>query len=201
MVQEEIMKAGHYKVAEAYILFRAQRAVAREAGLEAPAGDTAFPVETAPTASWPDHVLAEVRRLLDAAFDGGFSDDDWADWKAPSDRLVDGITLSGVAGSTAYGYVTTTGGADTVAVNGKTLYRQQCASCHRDDFAGAPPQIPTLVGIGTRRTAAELSSARRASSAPSSPGAGAPTRPSPTRRARSPTSPARCPASTRSSGS
>jgi hypothetical protein len=31
------------------------------------------------------------------------------------------ITLSGVAGSTAYGYVTTTGGADTVAVNGKTL--------------------------------------------------------------------------------
>jgi ribonucleoside-diphosphate reductase alpha chain len=34
MVQEEIMKAGHYKVAEAYILFRAQRAVAREAGLD-----------------------------------------------------------------------------------------------------------------------------------------------------------------------
>jgi ribonucleoside-diphosphate reductase alpha chain len=34
MVQEEIMKAGHYKVAEAYILFRAQRAVARDAGLD-----------------------------------------------------------------------------------------------------------------------------------------------------------------------
>jgi ribonucleoside-diphosphate reductase alpha chain len=32
MVQEELMKAGHYKVAEAYILFRAQRAAAREAG-------------------------------------------------------------------------------------------------------------------------------------------------------------------------
>ena len=47
------------------------------------------------------------------------------------------------------------------AVNGKTLYRQQCASCHRDDFAGAPPQIPTLVGIGTRRTAAELSAVIR----------------------------------------
>ena len=46
-VQEELMKAGHYKVAEAYILFRAQRAVAREAGLEAPAGDTAFPLVTA----------------------------------------------------------------------------------------------------------------------------------------------------------
>ncbi len=30
MVQEELMKTGHYKVAEAYILFRAQRAVTRD---------------------------------------------------------------------------------------------------------------------------------------------------------------------------
>ena len=30
IVQEELMKAGHYKVAEAYILFRAERAAARE---------------------------------------------------------------------------------------------------------------------------------------------------------------------------
>jgi ribonucleoside-diphosphate reductase alpha chain len=42
MVQEELMKAGHYKVAEAYILFRAQRAAAREAGLEATAGADAL---------------------------------------------------------------------------------------------------------------------------------------------------------------
>ena len=34
MVQEELMKAGHFKVAEAYILFRAQRSIAREGGLE-----------------------------------------------------------------------------------------------------------------------------------------------------------------------
>ena len=32
IVQEELMKAGHFKVAEAYILFRAERAVAREKG-------------------------------------------------------------------------------------------------------------------------------------------------------------------------
>jgi ribonucleoside-diphosphate reductase alpha chain len=32
IVQEEIMKAGHFKVAEAYILFRAERAVARSSG-------------------------------------------------------------------------------------------------------------------------------------------------------------------------
>ena len=34
MVQEELMKSGHFKVAEAYILFRAQRAAARDAGFE-----------------------------------------------------------------------------------------------------------------------------------------------------------------------
>jgi ribonucleoside-diphosphate reductase alpha chain len=34
MVQEELMKAGHYKVAEAYILYRAERKAAREAGQE-----------------------------------------------------------------------------------------------------------------------------------------------------------------------
>jgi ribonucleotide reductase alpha subunit len=36
MVQEELMKAGHYKVAEAYILYRAERAAAREAAKTAP---------------------------------------------------------------------------------------------------------------------------------------------------------------------
>ena len=46
-------------------------------------------------------------------------------------------------------------------VNGRALYRQHCASCHRDDFAGAPPQIPTLVGIGARRSAAEITVAIR----------------------------------------
>jgi ribonucleoside-diphosphate reductase alpha chain len=41
IVQEELMKAGHYKVAEAYILFRAERAAARDNG----ASDT---IEAAP---------------------------------------------------------------------------------------------------------------------------------------------------------
>jgi quinoprotein glucose dehydrogenase len=35
---------------------------------------------------------------------------------------------------------------------GRGLYRQHCASCHRDDLAGTPPQIPTLVGITARRS-------------------------------------------------
>jgi ribonucleoside-diphosphate reductase alpha chain len=38
-VQEELMKAGHFKVAEAYILFRAQRAAARDMGLDQEMGE------------------------------------------------------------------------------------------------------------------------------------------------------------------
>ena len=36
------------------------------------------------------------------------------------------------------------------------LYKQHCASCHRDDLQGTPPSIPTLVGIGQRRTHADV---------------------------------------------
>jgi ribonucleoside-diphosphate reductase alpha chain len=37
MVQEELMKSGHFKVAEAYILFRAERAASRDAGADSEA--------------------------------------------------------------------------------------------------------------------------------------------------------------------
>ncbi len=50
IVQEELMKAGHYKVAEAYILFRAERAAARDNGgsdtIEAAPDSTAGTQET-----------------------------------------------------------------------------------------------------------------------------------------------------------
>jgi quinoprotein glucose dehydrogenase len=36
------------------------------------------------------------------------------------------------------------------------LYLKHCATCHRDDRAGTPPQIPTLVDIGGRRTREQL---------------------------------------------
>ena len=45
MVQEELMKSGHYKVAEAYILFRAQRAAARDMGIDTPS-DTSIPFDS-----------------------------------------------------------------------------------------------------------------------------------------------------------
>jgi quinoprotein glucose dehydrogenase len=37
------------------------------------------------------------------------------------------------------------------------IYQQNCAACHRDDLQGAPPQIASLVGVGQRRTKAEIS--------------------------------------------
>jgi glucose dehydrogenase len=40
---------------------------------------------------------------------------------------------------------------------GRQTYLASCASCHRDDMKGTPPQIPSLVDVGQRRSAAELS--------------------------------------------
>jgi quinoprotein glucose dehydrogenase len=43
------------------------------------------------------------------------------------------------------------------ASSGRGIYQQNCATCHRDDLQGTPPQIASLVGIGQRRTGAEIS--------------------------------------------
>ena len=40
--------------------------------------------------------------------------------------------------------------------SGLALYRQHCASCHRDDRNGTPPQIASLVGIGNRKSFSEI---------------------------------------------
>ncbi len=45
---------------------------------------------------------------------------------------------------------------DDAGQSGKALYLRDCAACHRDDRAGAPPQIPSLAGIGDRKTPQEI---------------------------------------------
>ena len=45
---------------------------------------------------------------------------------------------------------------NTGGQSGQALYLQHCASCHRDDRAGTPPAIPSLIGIGERRNFGEL---------------------------------------------
>lgn len=45
--------------------------------------------------------------------------------------------------------------------SGRGLYLRKCASCHGDDLEGAPPSIPSLLGVGSRRSRPELSTVLR----------------------------------------
>lgn len=40
--------------------------------------------------------------------------------------------------------------------SGRQVYLQNCATCHGDSMAGAPPQMPSLIGIGAKRRAEEI---------------------------------------------
>ncbi|MFM1747799.1 MAG: hypothetical protein RLZZ188_1465 [Verrucomicrobiota bacterium] len=68
VVQEELMKAGHFKVAEAYILFRAQRAAARDRGEDEP-GSTA-PFEAAPAAGQASMIVVKKADGSNVFWDG-----------------------------------------------------------------------------------------------------------------------------------
>jgi glucose dehydrogenase len=46
-------------------------------------------------------------------------------------------------------------GKDTT---GRRVYMNQCALCHHDDLGGAPPDFPSLKGIGTRLNQEEIAS-------------------------------------------
>lgn len=41
-------------------------------------------------------------------------------------------------------------------MSAKNLYESHCASCHRSDFRGTPPEFPSLVGIGKKSSDAEI---------------------------------------------
>ena len=42
--------------------------------------------------------------------------------------------------------------------SGRNLYSRHCASCHREDFKGTPPEFPSLVDIGDRLSNREVRS-------------------------------------------
>jgi len=43
-----------------------------------------------------------------------------------------------------------------VGQTASAVYQRDCAACHRDDRRGTPPAIPSLVGVGDRKSAAEI---------------------------------------------
>jgi quinoprotein glucose dehydrogenase len=45
---------------------------------------------------------------------------------------------------------------DEKRATGRTLYMRQCASCHRDNLAGSPPEFPSLVNLAGRRSAEQV---------------------------------------------
>jgi quinoprotein glucose dehydrogenase len=44
----------------------------------------------------------------------------------------------------------------SAAVSGKTLYTRECASCHKADLSGGPPEFPSLIGVTDRYTDGEI---------------------------------------------
>jgi quinoprotein glucose dehydrogenase len=40
--------------------------------------------------------------------------------------------------------------------SGRQLYARNCANCHGDDMRGAPPQLPSLVGVGEKKNSEEI---------------------------------------------
>ncbi len=45
---------------------------------------------------------------------------------------------------------------DGAPVTAKELYERNCAACHRADLRGNPPEFPSLVGVGDRRSVEEV---------------------------------------------
>jgi len=45
---------------------------------------------------------------------------------------------------------------DGSSATGRELYQRYCASCHRPDLKGNPPEFPSLVGIGDRRSVEQV---------------------------------------------
>lgn len=54
----------------------------------------------------------------------------------------------------------------TADADARELYRVHCGACHGDDLRGKPPQVPSLVGVGGRRSPEEIDAVIRNGSGP-----------------------------------
>src|SRR5207253_1950588 len=55
-------------------------------------------------------------------------------------------------------------GSAAATPGGKSLYMDNCATCHRDDMKGTPPEFPSLAGIGDKYTQQEIGALIRSGS-------------------------------------
>jgi quinoprotein glucose dehydrogenase len=55
-------------------------------------------------------------------------------------------------------------GSGPAVAGGKSLYLRNCASCHRDDLRGTPPEFPSLEKIGDKYSQQEISALIRSGS-------------------------------------
>ena len=112
-------------------------------------------------------VLAQFRKLINGgpftpasvgkdtiAFPGM---DGGAEWGGPAFDPETGLLYVN-SNEMVWLYALAESPAPGAAVSGKQLYVTQCSSCHREDRTGAPPAIPSLVGIGDRLSQAEVRS-------------------------------------------
>ncbi len=79
-------------------------------------------------------------------FDGG------AEWGGPAADPETGILYVN-ANEMAW---TGTLAENTGESSGRSIYLSQCSICHRDNLAGSPPQLPSLIGVAKRLSAAEI---------------------------------------------
>lgn len=88
-----------------------------------------------------------VDTLMFPGFDGG------AEWGGSAfDAGTHILYLNGNDVGLTESLVKRTGGSA-----GRSIYLSQCAACHRENRTGSPPEIPSLVDIGSRMDAAQIS--------------------------------------------
>src|ERR1700676_1742000 len=88
-------------------------------------------------------------------FDGGA---EWGGAAADPDTAILYVNANDVAWTGALAENTPSENAGNTS---KGLYMSQCAVCHGENRAGSPPAIPSLGGVGNRKSAAEITATIR----------------------------------------
>ena len=97
----------------------------------------------------------EKATVVFPGFDGGA---EWGGAAADPDTAILYVNANDVAWTGALAENTPSENAGNTS---KGLYMSQCAVCHGENRAGSPPAIPSLGGVGNRKSAAEITATIR----------------------------------------